>query len=36
MPEQDQCKKMTDMDGFLNQCIDKLKEQLHKSRSSTL
>jgi hypothetical protein len=36
MPEQDQCKKMMDMDGFLNQRIDKLKEQLHKSRNSTL
>jgi hypothetical protein len=36
MPEQDQCKKMMDIDGFLIQRIDKLKEQLHKSRNSTL
>ena len=32
MPELDQCKKMMDMEGFLNQRIDKLKEQLHKAR----
>jgi hypothetical protein len=32
MPELDQCKKMMDMDDFLNQRIDKLKEQLHKAQ----
>jgi hypothetical protein len=32
MPELDQCKKMMDMEGFLKQRIDKLKEQLHKAR----
>jgi hypothetical protein len=32
MPELDQCKKMMDMEGFLNQRIDKLKEQLHKAQ----
>ncbi|KAJ1294691.1 hypothetical protein BS78_01G165200 [Paspalum vaginatum] len=32
MPELDQCKKMMDMEGFLNQRIDKLKEQLQKAR----
>jgi hypothetical protein len=32
MPELDQCKKMMDMDDFLNQCNDKLKEQLHKAQ----
>jgi|UPI0002216A8B hypothetical protein len=33
MPDQDQCKKMMDMEGFLNQRIDKLKEQ--RTRRST-
>ena len=32
MPELDQCKKMMDMEGFLNQRIDKLREQLRKAR----
>ncbi|OEL13790.1 Agamous-like MADS-box protein AGL80 [Dichanthelium oligosanthes] len=32
MPELDQCKKMMDMEGFLNQRIEKLKEQLHKAQ----
>ena len=32
MPELDQCKKMMDMEGFLTQRIDKLKEQLHKAQ----
>jgi len=32
MPELDQCKKMMDMEDFLNQCIDKLTEQLHKAQ----
>ncbi|GJN24165.1 hypothetical protein PR202_gb11889 [Eleusine coracana subsp. coracana] len=32
MPELDQCKKMMDMEGFLKQRIDKLREQLHKAQ----
>ncbi|XP_062208961.1 agamous-like MADS-box protein AGL80 [Phragmites australis] len=32
MPELDQCKKMMDMEGFLRQRIDKLKEQVHKAQ----
>ncbi|XP_066315921.1 uncharacterized protein [Miscanthus floridulus] len=32
MPELDQCKKMMDMEGFLNQRIDKLEEQPHKAQ----
>ncbi|TVU03870.1 hypothetical protein EJB05_50583, partial [Eragrostis curvula] len=32
MPELDQCKKMMDMESFLRQRIDKLKEQLHKAQ----
>ncbi|KAF8722024.1 hypothetical protein HU200_022649 [Digitaria exilis] len=32
MPELDQCKKMMDMEGFLGQRIEKLREQLHKAR----
>ncbi|RCV41999.1 hypothetical protein SETIT_9G179500v2 [Setaria italica] len=32
MPELDQCKKMMDMEGFLNQRIEKLREQLHKAQ----
>ena len=32
MSELDQCKKMMDMEGFLNKHIDKLKEQLHKAQ----
>ncbi|CAD6250778.1 unnamed protein product [Miscanthus lutarioriparius] len=30
VPELDQCKKMLDMEGFLKQRMDKLREQLHK------
>ncbi|KAL6896555.1 hypothetical protein ACP4OV_007127 [Aristida adscensionis] len=30
LPELDQCKKMMDMEGFLRQRIEKLREQLHK------
>ena len=30
--ELDKCKKMMDMEGFLNQRIDKLTEQLHKAQ----
>jgi hypothetical protein len=32
MPELDQCKKMMDMEGFLSQRIEKLREQLHKAQ----
>ncbi|TVT97425.1 hypothetical protein EJB05_57330, partial [Eragrostis curvula] len=32
MPELDQCKKMMDMESFLRQRIDKLREQLHKAQ----
>ena len=32
MPELDQCKKMMDMEGFLNQRIDKLEEHPHKAQ----
>ncbi|KAL6599550.1 hypothetical protein ACP70R_045687 [Stipagrostis hirtigluma subsp. patula] len=32
MPELDQCKKMMDMEGFLRQRVDKLREQLHKAQ----
>ncbi|OEL34753.1 Agamous-like MADS-box protein AGL80 [Dichanthelium oligosanthes] len=32
VPELDQCKKMMDMEGFLRQRVDKLREQLHKAQ----
>ncbi|KAG0533289.1 hypothetical protein BDA96_04G180400 [Sorghum bicolor] len=32
VPELDQCKKMLDMEGFLKQRMDKLREQLHKAQ----
>ena len=35
MPDLDQCKKMMDMEGFLNKRIDKLKEHLHKGAAQT-
>ncbi|CAN6323392.1 unnamed protein product [Urochloa humidicola] len=32
MPELDQCKKMMDMEAFLGQRVDKLREQLHRAQ----
>lgn len=32
VPELDQCKKMLDMEGYLKQQVDKLREQLHKAQ----
>jgi hypothetical protein len=32
VPELDQCKKMLDMEGFLRQRMDKLREQLHRAQ----
>ncbi|CAN6231855.1 unnamed protein product [Urochloa humidicola] len=32
VPELDQCKKMLDMEGYMRQQVDKLREQLHKAQ----